>query len=425
MASIILSFVGNQDPFSKFDDEGPLVSFLRHMLTNRHEISKVMLLYTEGTKKGAFDTRDWMSTELGLDKVAVELVAVSEDLSNDPTDLLKTAQEARRGLDRLQANIGKGDRIEFNASSGTPAMKSAFSLLQAAGYVVNGQVWQVRNPKEMKQGQKHVFETDVSVLRREFELKVLRGQVEAFNYSAAFATLNDANLSGYFPALSGLLKAGEAWQRGEFDAFWRLAKGYFELDGEKNQGEQWWWMAYEQAYTAVVRLRQGNTSEAMQHSFRAVEGTLWIWAVTAFPQEVVERDDQYPLLKPAILNRHPSLRSRYEEQSQRSANVELKGYLLRDLLEAEIAAASGKGFSEYWRTARVARNLLSHRLGGISEQQVLQAWGMDLKTEKAWQQRIIGCLNLLTGKQFGSLETASLFAKLHQKVLIAIASYQP
>ena len=181
MASIVLSFVGNQDPFGSRSGEGSIVTLVKYLVENGKKIKKAILIYTEGTASGAKDTKDWLLTELGISGEDVELVPASWELSNDPTDLLKAAQEARRGLDLARLTLEKGDRIEFNASSGTPAMKSAFSILQAAGYVANGQVWQVRNPSEMREGQTRVFATDVGVLRQEFDRKVIQKQIADFN----------------------------------------------------------------------------------------------------------------------------------------------------------------------------------------------------------------------------------------------------
>ncbi|WP_019498648.1 hypothetical protein [Pseudanabaena sp. PCC 6802] len=134
MSSIVLSFVGDQDPCSaKTSQEGSVVTLLRHLLQEKYTIAKVMLLYTSGTAKGAEETKEWMSLddELKLQSAKVELIAVSEGLSEDPTNLLLAAQEARRGLELVQTSLQKGDRIEFNASSGTPAMKSSWSILEA------------------------------------------------------------------------------------------------------------------------------------------------------------------------------------------------------------------------------------------------------------------------------------------------------
>jgi hypothetical protein len=195
MASIVLSFVGNQDPFGSKSGEGSIVTLVKYLVENGKKIKKAILIYTEGTANGAKDTKDWLVTELGIGGEDVELVPASWELSNDPTDLLKAAQEARRGLDLARLTLEKGDRIEFNASSGTPAMKSAFSILQAAGYVANGQVWQVRNPSEMREGQMRVFATDVGVLRQEFDRKVIQKQVADFNYAGAVESLRFSSLA--------------------------------------------------------------------------------------------------------------------------------------------------------------------------------------------------------------------------------------
>jgi hypothetical protein len=425
MASIVLSFVGQQDPFGSRTGEGSIVTLIRDLVVQGIVIKKAILIYTEGTATGAKETREWLMSELGIDGGDVELVPASWELSNDPTDLLKAAQEARRGLDLARLSMEKGDRIEFNASSGTPAMKSAFSLLQAAGYATNGQVWQVRNPTEIKENQTRVFKTDVGVLRQEFDLKVVKGQIEGFNYGSALANLEGSGLAERSLVLVNLLKAGIAWHQGQFDRFYRLAKSYLS-DAEKKQGESWWWMAYEQAYTALVRLQQENTSEAMQHSFRAVEGGLWEWVIVTFPDDVVAREGKYPLLKPSMLLRYPSLQRRYDEQLQKSREVEVRGYIFRELLEAHIPnTATSIDFNVFWDSARVARNVIAHRLGGISERSVLMAWGEDIRTRDDLERRLLGCLNAIAGKQYRSLAAASLFAKIHARAMAEVAAYQP
>ena len=181
MASIVLSFVGNQDPFGSKSGEGSIITLVKYLVECDKKVKKAILIYTEGTAGGAKDTKDWLVTDLGIGGEEVELVPSSWELSNDPTDLLKAAQDAKRGLDLARLSMENGDCIEFNASSGTPAMKSAFSILQAAGYVTDGTVWQVRNPSEMRDGQLRVFATDVSVLRQEFDRKVIQKQISDCN----------------------------------------------------------------------------------------------------------------------------------------------------------------------------------------------------------------------------------------------------
>lgn len=204
MGNIVLSFVGNQDPFAATETEGSIISLLRFLLNQGTTIKKVVLLHTESTAQNARDTQEHMESESQLSGLVVELIPTSWELSKDPTDLWLAAQEAKRGLEWVQSQLEPGDRVDFNASSGTPAMKSAFSLLQAAGYASNSQIWQVRNPKEMKPGQDRVFPTNVLALRQEFDRKRIEQQIADYNYSGAWLELAASQLAT--DRLKGLLE---------------------------------------------------------------------------------------------------------------------------------------------------------------------------------------------------------------------------
>ncbi len=96
--------------------------------------------------------------------------------------------------------------LELNASSGTPMMKSSWSILQAAGYAPRSHVWQVRNPQQMQPGQSRVFQIDVSTLKQEFDIKVIQRQVQDYNYSGALITLQESGLRT--DPIQALLEAG-------------------------------------------------------------------------------------------------------------------------------------------------------------------------------------------------------------------------
>ncbi|MEY2977458.1 MAG: hypothetical protein RLZZ435_1597, partial [Cyanobacteriota bacterium] len=46
---------------------------------------------------------------------------------------------------------------------------------------------------------------------------------------------------------------------------------------ERTKEENWWWIAYEEAYLALIRKQQGNIVEAFFHSFRAFEYIFFEW----------------------------------------------------------------------------------------------------------------------------------------------------
>ena len=206
MSSIILSFVGNQDPFGKDHDEGSIVSLVKHLQHQSQKIKRVVLLYTAATATGAMDTQTWLSETLDLPAAAIDLMPVEAALSIDPVDLWLAVQAAKTGLEAAIAHRHSNDTLELNASSGTPVMKSAWSILQAAGYAPKSRLWQVRNPKEQQPGQARVFQTNIQVLRQAFDLKVIQQQLQDYNYNGALTTVKAAGLNT--PLLEALLKYG-------------------------------------------------------------------------------------------------------------------------------------------------------------------------------------------------------------------------
>jgi hypothetical protein len=233
MASIVLSFVGEQDPCSpKTNQEGSIVTLLRHLLNNNYEIAKIILMHTSGTKQGAKDTQEWIAIheDLKLLSPKVELVPASEGLSEDPTDLLLAAQEARKGLELVRVSLRSGDRIEFNASSGTPAMKSSLSILQAAGYAPDSCVWQVRNPLQIKAGQVRVFQTDVGVFKQEFDIKVIKRQVDNYNYGGALSSLQESALAT--ERLVALLKYGQRRMNFDFNGAFSVIQPFASMESQ-------------------------------------------------------------------------------------------------------------------------------------------------------------------------------------------------
>ena len=49
MASIVLSFVGQQDPFGSKTGEGSIVTLIRALASQGTVIKRAILIYTEGT----------------------------------------------------------------------------------------------------------------------------------------------------------------------------------------------------------------------------------------------------------------------------------------------------------------------------------------------------------------------------------------
>lgn len=254
MASIVISFVGMQDPVSdNTREDGSIVTLVKHLMEQPNQIARIVLLHTQGTAERAEMTKGWLSDEpFCLLPETIETIAVSEALSTDPVNLLLAAQEARKGIETVLPQLSKQDTLEFNASSGTPVMKGSWSILQAAGYAPNSRVWQVRNPKEMQSGQTRVFQTNVDTLRHEFEIKVAKQQINDYNYSGAAITLRASGLTN--PVIDGLLEYGRC----------RLALDYSQADSAlqpiKSQVDPYW-------LKQIAKLRQRDLAALAQEAY--------------------------------------------------------------------------------------------------------------------------------------------------------------
>jgi hypothetical protein len=152
-------------------------------------------------------------------------------------------------------------------------------------------------------------------------------------------------------------------------------------------------MAYEQAYTAVVRVKQKNTTEAMLHSFIAVEGLIYECLKHEFKDYMVNSEYTYSSLKSSVLNKYPALKELFVNNGNSVPEIKLDSRTQQKLIEKYIALNSSQAnFKDLkaWDSEelRNLRNRLSHKLGGISEKELYQAWGKDTYNQKDWEKRI-------------------------------------
>ncbi|MFM6076748.1 MAG: hypothetical protein ACKPB9_35065, partial [Dolichospermum sp.] len=106
-----------------------------------------------------------------------------------------------------------------------------------------------------------------------------------------------------------------------------------------------------------------NTTEAMLHSYRAIEGLLYWWAADYFPDYVREQEiGGYPLISDSILQKHPSLQ-RHFNTPEHSREVNLQGRLLKDLLNATIPeTVTSIDFQSFWNSAYKLEGVGGRRL---------------------------------------------------------------
>lgn len=307
-SSIVLSFVGKQDPYSEnTNQEGSIATLIRHLLDQKYNIRRVILLHTQDVAQKASDTKHWLQEKpFNLSEENIELVSVGEELSQDPVSLLLAVQEARKGLEKASPYLSKQDRLEFNASSGTPVMKTSWSLLQAAGYACHSSVWQVRNPTKIQDGQPHVFQTNVDTLKNEFDFKVVKRQIEDYNYSGALVSLENSNLSTNL--IIALLLYGQYRLAFDFDRAFNSIQPFatyiepeFLSEIKTLRGKNQIFLFKEVYFKAITKLKNQQYADFLVDVFRFQEGFLRFLVKTKLgfdlPEKLAKTQDFWNKIK--------------------------------------------------------------------------------------------------------------------------------
>jgi hypothetical protein len=242
--------------------------------------------------------------------------------------------------------------------------------------------------------------------------------IDRHDYAGVQELLQPYQKSKKLGILPYLIQVGAYWNRGEFDQFLKLVIANNILEtSQRQQGQTWWWMAYEQAYLAVIRLQQNNTAEAMLHSFRSIEGGLLVWAKATFPTAIVDAKSGFPQVKDSILRQHPQLKTAFNQARGEYQHAQWRGNLPQKILEITMPTARQADFKQFWSDdCKNQRNELSHRLGGIAQEDVFRAWGKDVHNQAQWEKRILTCLNILTDQSFTTVYQASLLARVQERI---------
>ncbi|WNC59507.1 hypothetical protein RHJ80_08455 [Thermosynechococcus sp. QS41] len=255
--SILLSFVGHQDPYSeKTNQEGSIVS-LAKFLAQQQPIKRVLLLYTEDFQQRAIDTKDWLHSELQIGEEAIHLKVVSRELSADPINPVIAVQEARRALHLAKYYQGSNDWLELNGSSGTPAMKAAWGILQAIETQHRLRLWQARNPQEIRPGQERIFAVDLNVFRQALDRQGIQQQLDSYDYQGAEISLKHSSIEA--PLALALIRYGK----------YRLARNYHQafdaINPYKTEIEKLW-------FQEIAQLRQNNRHALFRDTYFQVVG---------------------------------------------------------------------------------------------------------------------------------------------------------
>ncbi|XZF65453.1 MAG: hypothetical protein ACSI46_12555 [Gloeotrichia echinulata DVL01] len=272
-------------------------------------------------------------------------------------------------------------KVYISHQAGTPATSSALQFVslgrfQDVKFLISNEYF---DENYQQQSKSEAIES--SNYWRGMQIQKAKALLKRFDYSGVkdlFSNLwknQEEALNPQDQQIINLLNMAIQWNSAKF-------KNFGQARGKKAQQrlQNWWWPGYEAAYLAVVRLEQDNTVEALFHSFRAVEGLI--------RAKAGQTNEPLHELIPKIF---PDWK----------LNPDMK--VFND-------------------NTRKKRNILFHQLLGIEKKEVFKAW--DTNNNSEWQNRVLGCLNSVSDKEFKSLEEASLMFDVHQELEAAINNYE-
>lgn len=414
------------------------------------KIHKIYLIGTDQNESVSQRTKDTFFCAEILKKLIEEKYKVDTQViplgrkKENPSDFDAMVHWCKQEVwQPIEADAGKLQTILVSPKGGVGQSSEALRVTSLSLYGDEGKVEFYdfeEDEKANRQGKPSQYKGPYRGINYLWNLKQREARTlleERFDYVGVWSILRSYWKDTSDPHLlmiRDLLEIARQWNQGDLPEFKRLldkavSRGYLNIN--LKQLEFWWWTAYEMAYLGEIRYRQGNTIEALFHTFRAVEGLMSEWALNTYPKDIERRDNpnnleksKAPLVKKSI-TKQPKLDKYLNEFSrQNSQELHLYGLALDNLLQmARPESTQNRDMLAFWDVAKDWRNQVFHRLLGLQQTGVFQAWKTSSKKE--WLNRVLGCLNFLSNKEFPSLSQASLMSQVHETLKEAIASYQP
>jgi hypothetical protein len=351
-------------------------------------------------------------------------------------------------------SVEEDDSIIVSHQAGTPAISSAVQFASLARFG-NRVSFLISNERDSSLTR---FISSSEYLRG-IRRKEAEALLKSYNYAGVEALIKD-----YIEEdedVKSLLSAAKNWNVAKFDDFLKGLVDHpkFISDvAERERKGNWWWIAYEEAYLAVIRRNQDNIVEAFFHSFRSFEGIFAAWGNREFGDHIYEFKG-IPHLDQTILNDPKGyfsnlpnkkikdsikeIQSKLEAPKELINNdkrVELNFSTLCKLFRAFRYSDYTSNCSDlkiFWdddkqKNVSSHRNNIVHQVNGMSKKDLWNFWHItapeesDKVKDRLWEEKLLKFLNFIVKNDvpegFTTLEEASLMVKVHQELEKAISN---
>lgn len=434
----VLGLVYGNQPNYYSDLKFPLLdTYHQYFEANKIKPERIIILLTDQTKIFQQDQILYERCPYWQDTCTIQplLERYFQDKFNYQPEfsyLTLTPTNPEKGIDNWEKTLALVEatlsQLEYNPiktvyishQAGTPAISSAVQFVSLGRFknvkfLVSNEYF---DENYQQQSKSEAIES--SNYWRGMQIQKAQALLKHFDYSGIkdlFSNLWKNQEDAFNPQeqkISDLLDMAIKWNCAKFQDF-----GEARGEAAKERIQQWWWTGYEEAYLAVVRLKQGNTVEALFHSFRALEGLTYQWAILNFNQYIEYDRNGVAQFGKSILAKVPNY---YKSKLYDGQKIGIYGKALYVLLQESRSDFRGNSDISVWDNLANYRNNLFHQLLGMEEEEVFTAW--KTTTKDKWEARVLGCLNFVSGEKFTSLKKASLMFEVHQELEAAINNYE-
>ena len=330
--------------------------------------------------------------------------------------------------------ITQDDEVIVSHQAGTPAISSAVQFVSLLKF--QGKVSFLLSNERSEEVNLISYSSYFQSMQIE-EAKKLLANYNYVGVESVLKTRLQADDRDVAKNILALLEVAKLWNLSKFNDFMekmqRIEINSLQEAATLRFNQSWaWWIAYEEAYLALIRIEQGNIVESFFHGFRSVEGLISKWGEYKFFDHVIPNNDS-PLLKISILEVFNDYLGKQEQEKmlnefKEKGTLVLSGFPLYALLRIERQNWRNecKDLSIFTEKIAPKRNKLFHRLLGLHISELFEIW--DVKNVDEWQKRIIRYINFVSEqKQFDScisLHDTSLMAQVHDQLVKAIESFE-
>jgi hypothetical protein len=190
MNKVLLSFVGNRDPYDQSGKEGSLLSLydevkpdIIYLFPSAEKTAPIIKEKRSETESNAKDVAGILAEKSPPPAVSIRPLEVT-----DVTNFVQLSNHFEEKISAVIVDLTKGGKslndyeFHINCSSGTQQMMTLGYVLASAGRFPAITRWQVKDPDFVPVGHKRIIKIEADIIGENTYVQRIRGNVKKFNF---------------------------------------------------------------------------------------------------------------------------------------------------------------------------------------------------------------------------------------------------